>query len=152
MRAWFVFFVVAVRGLDVSWIPSDPEGPLPLSANYRQKLSKLCQLLKSGKPLPREVHNSKEIVYKMCQKLEASSDISADPSSSSSSSLLIYLLMAAIIIYFLYSNNFLKISAKASYSLSTSAPSSSSSSSSSSSRDAAALAREARLKKFERID
>jgi hypothetical protein len=141
--AWFVcLFVLVVHGLDVSWIPSDPDGPLPLSANYRKELSKLCHIIKSGKPLPKKVHNSKEIVYKMCQKLEASNDISSDTSSSS---LLLYLILAAIGCYFLYSN--MKVSFKGSFNLSTSVPSSSSPS-----IDTAALAREARLKKFERVD
>ena len=31
-----LFTLYIVNALDVSWLPSDPDGPLPLSANYRK--------------------------------------------------------------------------------------------------------------------
>lgn len=58
-------------GLDVSWIPTDPDGPLPLSAKYRDSLRKLCSLMKSGGPLPAELNEKKHILNKMCHKLHA---------------------------------------------------------------------------------
>ena len=55
--------------LDVSWIPTDPDGPLPLSANYRDSLRKLCYLMESGIPLPDELNQKKRVLDKMCRKL-----------------------------------------------------------------------------------
>ena len=57
--------------LDVSWIPTDPDGPLPLSAKYRDSLRKLCSLMKIGGPLPPELNEKKLVLNKMCQKLQA---------------------------------------------------------------------------------
>ena len=45
-----LFGILAVcAALDVSWIPADPDGPLPLSEKYRTSLSKLCKLDEQGK-------------------------------------------------------------------------------------------------------
>lgn len=57
--------------LDVSWIPTDPDGPLPLSARYRDSLRKLCTLIESGQSLPAELVQKKHILTKMCQKLKS---------------------------------------------------------------------------------
>jgi hypothetical protein len=57
--------------LDVSWIPTDPDGPLPLSAKYRDSLRKLCSLMKIGGPLPPELNEKKHVLNKMCLKLDA---------------------------------------------------------------------------------
>ena len=60
-----------VVSLDVSWIPTDPDGPLPLSARYRDSLRKLCTLMESGKALPAELTQKKHILQKMCKKLKS---------------------------------------------------------------------------------
>ena len=60
--------------LDVSWIPTDPDGPLPLSAKYRDSLRKLCGLMRSGNPLPAELTNRKRSLTKMCRKLDSGDD------------------------------------------------------------------------------
>jgi len=39
-----------VKGFDVSWIPAG-DGPLPLSAKYRQQLARLCELDAAGDSL-----------------------------------------------------------------------------------------------------
>ena len=58
------------HALDVSFIPNDENAPLPLSAKYRESLSKLCGLLK-GKDakLPPELQEKRAVLEKMCQKL-----------------------------------------------------------------------------------
>ena len=67
----FVCSLNTAVALDVSWIPTDPDGPLPLSAKYRESLRKLCSLMKSGNPLPAELNQKKNVLDKMCQKLRA---------------------------------------------------------------------------------
>jgi hypothetical protein len=57
--------------LDVSWIPTDPDGPLPLSARYRDSLRKLCTLIESGQSLPSELTQKRHILNKMCEKLKS---------------------------------------------------------------------------------
>lgn len=57
--------------LDVSWIPTDPDGPLPLSARYRDSLRKLCTLIESGKSLPVELTQKRHVLNKMCEKLKS---------------------------------------------------------------------------------
>ena len=68
-------FASTTAAIDVSWIPADPNGPLPLSKNYRNALAKLCALEK----LPPSVPASKrQTVKQLCRKLRASesSDVS----------------------------------------------------------------------------
>ena len=70
----FIFglsFLQLVTPLDVSWIPSDPDGPLPLSVKYRDSLRKLCTLLDSGSTLPSEIQDKRSILIKMCKKLRS---------------------------------------------------------------------------------
>jgi hypothetical protein len=57
--------------LDVSWIPTDPDGPLPLSARYRDSLRKLCTLIESGQSLPSELTQKRHTLNKMCVKLKS---------------------------------------------------------------------------------
>lgn len=66
-----IFIFGSVTSLDVSWIPSDPDGPLPLSAKYRDSLRKLCTLLQSGGTLPSEIQQKRHVLSKMCKKLAA---------------------------------------------------------------------------------
>jgi hypothetical protein len=139
-----LFSLQNVLSLDVNWVPSDPEGPLPLSSKYRKDLSKLCQLIEKNKPLPKKIKNEKETIAKLCQKLKDSNE-SIVEDSSLASPFLIYLLVAGGILYVFYSNKekFMKIFTKQN--------GLSSKSVSLSSQDSS-LAREARLKKFDRID
>ena len=59
--------------LDVSWIPSDPDGPLPLSKSYRDSLRKLCDLIstKQINSLPPELIEKKPVLQKLCIRLKA---------------------------------------------------------------------------------
>ena len=58
---------------DVSWIPADPEGPLPLSKRYRDSLRRLCALVDSSEavPLPPEVEEIKPRLVRICARLRA---------------------------------------------------------------------------------
>ena len=75
MRFFCLLFILRllclqfVTSLDVSWIPSDPDGPLPLSAKYRNSLRKLCALIDNGTTLPPAVQAKKPTLIKMCKKL-----------------------------------------------------------------------------------
>jgi hypothetical protein len=58
---------------DVSWIPADPDGPLPLSKAYRENLKRLCDVVRTVKPLPPSIVAKLPVIEKLCAKLEASS-------------------------------------------------------------------------------
>jgi hypothetical protein len=78
-----VLFLSSVQALDVSFIPNDTGDPsIPLSANYRDRLRKLCKLLTLNQPLPKEISEKKEILEKMCFKLSLD-DHNIDSASSS---------------------------------------------------------------------
>lgn len=50
----FIFLLLSttVRGLELDWIPAG-DGPLPLSAAYRERLTRLCDVVDRAKgPLP----------------------------------------------------------------------------------------------------
>ena len=64
-----------VMALDASWLPSDPDGPLPLKASYRTALRQLCNRLKEGKPMPPSIEAQRSIIENQCAKL-AQSDAS----------------------------------------------------------------------------
>ena len=55
--------------IDVSWIPSDPEGPLPLSRNYRDALRKLCDMIDTNAPLPLQISEKKDVIQSLCFRL-----------------------------------------------------------------------------------
>mmetsp|Transcript_46744 Transcript_46744/g.145948 ORF Transcript_46744/g.145948 Transcript_46744/m.145948 type:complete len:166 (-) Transcript_46744:37-534(-) len=55
--------------LDVSWIPTDPDGPLPYSKKYRDSLGRLCTLIESGKPVQPELEEIRPRMNKICAKL-----------------------------------------------------------------------------------
>lgn len=70
-----IFYIIcSSNGLDVSWIPNDPDGPLPLSIQYRQSLRRLCLLIDKGSRLPPEVEAKKNVLKKMCTKLKYDDD------------------------------------------------------------------------------
>ena len=54
---------------DLSWIPADGEGPLPLSTSYRQQLARLCDIIESGSALPPSIAERRSDIEKMCAKL-----------------------------------------------------------------------------------
>lgn len=70
--------ITIIHSLDVSWLPSDPDGPLPLSSKYRAALSKLCTMISSGQTLPPEINVKLPILKKLCIKLQSSSAYSFD--------------------------------------------------------------------------
>lgn len=57
-------------GIDVSWLPSDPDGPLPVSTKYRDALRKLCKILHSGSKLPKELILKRRVLENMCKKMD----------------------------------------------------------------------------------
>jgi hypothetical protein len=70
----FVLFVMlmvsSIQATDVRWISSESEeNNLPLSENYRDSLRKLCDILRSGDPLPPQIVNQKDELEKKCDKL-----------------------------------------------------------------------------------
>lgn len=69
-----IMIINSINCLDVSWIPNDPDGPLPLSIQYRQSLRKLCTLIEKGSRLPQEVESKRHILKKMCMKLRNDDD------------------------------------------------------------------------------
>jgi hypothetical protein len=75
----FLFILIFLFGiassLDVSWLPSDADGPLPLSTNYRKALGKLCVMISSGQKLPPEMNSKLHIIKKLCEKLESSNGL-----------------------------------------------------------------------------
>ena len=70
--------ITIIHSLDVSWLPSDPDGPLPLSSKYRAALGKLCTMISSGQTLPPDVNVKLPIIKKLCIKLQSSSAYSFD--------------------------------------------------------------------------
>lgn len=81
----FLLFVAQgmVAGLDLSWIPADGDGPLPLSASYRASLRKLCAMIEGndGSPLSPELEAKRGALSVMCKKL-AASDAHTDSDSA----------------------------------------------------------------------
>lgn len=76
MRALLILLLLSClilgQTLDVSFIPSDTDNPsIPLSTNYRIQLRKLCELIATGKTLPKELESKKTTLQKMCKKLAA---------------------------------------------------------------------------------
>ena len=59
-----------VQAMDVSFIPSDPDGPLPLSSNYRESLRKLCDIMDKNKPIPPELEAKKAVMKRLCVRLK----------------------------------------------------------------------------------
>ena len=84
-----------VDAMDVSFIPSDPDGPLvwsqvfdtntntrsfkyfsyriksqPLSSSYRDSLRKLCEIMEKKKPIPPELEAKKAVMKKLCVRLK----------------------------------------------------------------------------------
>lgn len=57
--------------LDAKFTPTEGSEQLPLSAAYRESLRKLCNVLKTGGKLPADYVNRKEILQRMCLKLDA---------------------------------------------------------------------------------
>mmetsp|Transcript_14193 Transcript_14193/g.21880 ORF Transcript_14193/g.21880 Transcript_14193/m.21880 type:complete len:137 (+) Transcript_14193:146-556(+) len=53
--------------IDVSWIPSKGDEPLPLSTTYRDKLRRLCALLDSR--MPPEIEEKRDVLEKQCARL-----------------------------------------------------------------------------------
>ena len=72
------FWVSAAAALDVSWLPADIDGPLPLSSNYRVALRKLCDLLAENKNIPAELEIKRDVVSSLCSKLESSEKYSGE--------------------------------------------------------------------------
>lgn len=73
----FLCQIPSHSSIDVSWLPADADGPLPLSTNYRIALGKLCALIKSGQPMPPEIREKEKVLNIWCKKLQSSSSISS---------------------------------------------------------------------------
>lgn len=61
------------RAFDLSWIPADGEGPLPLSRQYRDQLARLCDVIegKDASALPPSIAARLPDIVRMCAKLRA---------------------------------------------------------------------------------
>ena len=70
---WVAALFATAAAFDVSWIPADPDGPLPLSKAYRENLKRLCDVVRTVKPLPPSIVAKLPVIEKLCAKLEASS-------------------------------------------------------------------------------
>mmetsp|Transcript_3523 Transcript_3523/g.10880 ORF Transcript_3523/g.10880 Transcript_3523/m.10880 type:complete len:153 (+) Transcript_3523:10-468(+) len=72
-RAALVLFVLvaSAAGLELDWIPAG-DGPLPLSAAYRERLSRLCDVVERGGPLPPSIEARLSDITRMCAKLRRS--------------------------------------------------------------------------------
>ena len=57
------------HSLDLTWLPADPDGPLPLSQSYRDSLERLCVLVEGPSPLPPDIVAKRELIEKLCVKL-----------------------------------------------------------------------------------
>ena len=66
---WLVVLVRCAWSFDLTWIPADAEGPLPLSQSFRDQLSKLCDIIESGAPIPPTIESRLSDLKKMCAKL-----------------------------------------------------------------------------------
>ena len=62
------------KAMDVSFIPSDPDGPLPLSSSYRESLRKLCDIMDKKKTIPPELEAKKAVMKKLCVRLRKDDD------------------------------------------------------------------------------
>jgi hypothetical protein len=69
-----LFFVSSVAALDISWLPAEADGPLPLSSNYRVALRKLCNFLAEHKTVPAELEAKRDIITSLCTKLESTDE------------------------------------------------------------------------------
>jgi hypothetical protein len=95
-----VTLFVSVNSLDVSWIPSDPDGPLPLSRHYRKSLRTLCTQIKSGVALPSEIEGKKAVLSKMCAQLERDDGVSDSGTEGAPNVYVVAGLVIAGILYF----------------------------------------------------
>ena len=98
----FIFTTVILPSqcIDVSWIPSDVDPPLPLSSRYRESLKKLCIQISTGKSLHPDIENKKDILNKMCAKLQRDEGYLSSPGSSSYVPWLCVVVVLCIIAYF----------------------------------------------------
>mmetsp|Transcript_1947 Transcript_1947/g.4940 ORF Transcript_1947/g.4940 Transcript_1947/m.4940 type:complete len:154 (-) Transcript_1947:1046-1507(-) len=59
----------STASLELDWIPAG-DGPLPLSAAYRERLSRLCDVVENARgPLPPSIQARLRDIEKMCAKL-----------------------------------------------------------------------------------
>jgi hypothetical protein len=78
-----VVLVTCVAGIELSWIPADGDGPLPMSAKYRDALDRLCVLDQEGS-LPSSIPKDKQVaIRKQCVKLRKAGSASVPDSISS---------------------------------------------------------------------
>ena len=53
--------VMGASALDLTWLPADPDGPLPLSTKFRESLARLCDIAEGDgakPPVPRSCPRS----------------------------------------------------------------------------------------------
>lgn len=68
--AFLVLFAWA-QAIELDWIPAG-DAPLPLSAAYRERLSRLCEVVERGGSLPPSIEARLSDIQKMCAKLRRS--------------------------------------------------------------------------------
>jgi hypothetical protein len=86
--------------LDLKWIPAHADGPLPMSAKFRDQLRKLCAIEKLPPSIPKA---KRAVIRKMCKQLkEADSRTTLELAAENGSPLVFLACLAGTILY-LYS-------------------------------------------------
>ena len=60
----------SASALDLTWLPADPEGPLPLSQRFRDSLERLCVIVEGDGPKPPELIMKEAHVRTLCDFLQ----------------------------------------------------------------------------------
>ena len=79
MKVSLLVLLIAIQNslaIELNWLPADPDGPLPLSSNYRKSLQSLCKLIRSGSTLSSDVEEKRDVLVKLCAKLDAAEAVS----------------------------------------------------------------------------
>lgn len=71
VAVWVVSCATLASSLELDWIPAG-DGPLPLSAVYRERLSRLCDVVDRGGPFPPSIQARLHDIQKLCAKLRRS--------------------------------------------------------------------------------
>jgi len=102
-RLILALLVVSSWALEGHWFPADPEGPLPTSKEYRDRLRSLCNVMSSGNRLPKELEDKKPELQRLCQRL-AEADKGAEPEEAINYGFWVCVLAALVVGYYLYTS------------------------------------------------
>ncbi len=71
--------VMGASALDLTWLPADPDGPLPLSTKFRESLARLCDIAEGDGAKPPELVAKLPEVLRLCEQLRASQRVARAP-------------------------------------------------------------------------